>query len=370
MKLLFTIKSIAVKGGGAERVLANISEELVNRGYQIYLLTFDKEEVKSFYSFDPRIKLLFLDIGNSQVQTNFIDLFKRINRLRKIIKEIVPDVIIPFMCSTFIPTGMAMLGDKTPIIASEHNVFQNYKNRKLVLLLFLLLQLKFRKITIAAVSKKNKGGYPWLIKRKMQSIPNPVQNFEGIKKEYNRNIILSIGSLDNQKNHADLIHAFASLAKKYPDWNVHIIGEGKLRPALEKLITNYNLQDRVHLPGSTQHIEREYAKATIFAMPSLYESVGLVTAEAMLYGLPVVGFADCPGTNELITNNQNGILVSGQNKAHAFAQGLEQLICSQQLRERLGQQAKKELGKYSIKNVVDQWEKLIKKVAYPCLHSH
>ena len=56
-------------------------------------------------------------------------------------------------------------------------------------------------------------------------------------------------------------------------------------------IADLGLDDRITLCGASDAIEREYAAADIFALPSHYEGYGMVFAEAMAHGLPVVGCA-------------------------------------------------------------------------------
>src|SRR5690606_11954559 len=119
--------------------------------------------------------------------------------------------------------------------------------------------------------------------------------------------------------HVTLIDAFADIYDKYPEWDLKIIGEGPLRPTLEEQIRRLGLEDRVSLPGATQSIGSEYRNADLFVLPSRYESFGLATAEAMGYGLAAIGFADCPGTNELIQDGINGKLAPSTDRTTSLA---------------------------------------------------
>ncbi len=170
---------------------------------------------------------------------------------------------------------------------------------------------------------------------------------------------MTVGRLEPQKNHEALVSAFAPLAKKYPDWQLRIVGEGSLRQKLEKLIHDLRLESHVQLPGVIKDIQSEYERASIFAMPSIYESFGLVTAEALLNGLPVVGFKDCPGTNALVSNESNGLLVP--DELGRFSDALEALISDSELRAKLSRGASAfQLGPYALPVVLDDWEKLLK----------
>ena len=79
----------------------------------------------------------------------------------------------------------------------------------------------------------------------------------------------------------------------------------------------------------------------------------------MGHNVPAVGFADCPGTNEIIIDKENGLLVSGENRAQAFADGLATLMKDDALRNKMGSTANKSVERYSDKRVFEAWKALI-----------
>jgi glycosyltransferase involved in cell wall biosynthesis len=76
--------------------------------------------------------------------------------------------------------------------------------------------------------------------------------------------------------------------------------------------------------------------------------------------LPTVGFADCPGTNELIDNGKTGLLATaGADRTTALATALKSLMSDSNLRQEFGKAGKAALDKkYSIRHVGDRWEAL------------
>ena len=288
----------------------------------------------------------------------------RMRAIRRVVQVRKPDIVIPFMHSMFIPMAFALIGMKIPIIASEHIVPRHYKKKKREYFLLLLSSFFVKKITV--LSENVEKLYPYFVRRKMIVMPNPVsitlQNIEENKPSSSRKTILNVGRLEEQKDQKTLIRAFATLADIYPDWDIKIFGEGSLKPFLQDLINRHSLQNRVFLMDTTKNIAEEYRKADFFAMPSQYESFGLVTAEAMSYGIPAVGFKECPGTNEIIIHGINGILVSKQKKekVNAFADGLESLIADQKKRTTLGRKAPQTIEKFTLPIIIEQWETLIK----------
>jgi glycosyltransferase involved in cell wall biosynthesis len=108
-----------------------------------------------------------------------------------------------------------------------------------------------------------------------------------------------------------------------------------------------------------------YGRAQLYAHPAIHESFGLVTAEALAYGLPAIGFADCSGTNEIIVDGLNGLLVEGGRRVESLAAGLDRMMGSAELRAKLGAAGPESVKRYSIAAITDAWERLLTTV---CRH--
>ena len=107
---------------------------------------------------------------------------------------------------------------------------------------------------------------------------------------------------------AVLIGDFGILVKRFPDWFLSVVGEGGERWSLIEQVAAMNLGGRVVLHGATDDIKAEYLEADLFVISTQLEGFPNALAEAMAHGLPTVGFADCPGVNELIQHGSNGLL--------------------------------------------------------------
>jgi glycosyltransferase involved in cell wall biosynthesis len=198
----------------------------------------------------------------------------------------------------------------------------------------------------------------------MVAVPNPVDiTVEGRAdtrgRGQKRKILLAVGRLDSAKDHATLIAAFGRIAAHIPDWTLKIVGEGPLRAKLERQIRELGLEQRIGLAGATKNISREYRRAQLFVIPSRYESFSLTTAEALAHGLPVIGFSDCLGVNQLVVTNENGVLVTpGRDRETALAAALLPLMQSAELRERLVTVSSTP-AEYRLEPVLDNWEKIM-----------
>ncbi len=364
MKILFAIKTVKKSKGGSERVISMIASGLAQRGYEIELLTFDTTSGDCLYPLHPAVNTRWLGIGDAGAKAGLLESYRRMLALRRYISQTGPDVVIAFQHSMFVLMAFALLGKPVPHIASEHIVPAHYQHKPLEYLLMCVSAYLSDRVTVLSDAIKNL--YPVFLHSRMRAMPNPVMysqetgNCRG--NSSSTGLILNVGRLDKQKDHTTLIQAFASLKDKYPDWRLCIIGSGQLKQQLQDLIASLDCLDRIELQDCVDEISKVYREADIFAMSSRYESFGLVTAEAMAFALPVVGFADCPGTNELIIDGVNGLLVASNDRAAAFATGLEKLMRDPGLRARLGQHGRQHVKRFDIEQVLDQWESLIGEV--------
>ncbi|MCB9978334.1 MAG: glycosyltransferase family 4 protein [Rhodospirillales bacterium] len=360
MKILFAIKRMEGAAGGAERVFALISSRLAARGHDVAVLSFDPPGTESFYPLAPGIRRIFLPLGDPSRPSRMRDMARRIPALRRAVRAESPDLVIGFMHSMFVPMALALFGTGIPLIASEHIVPDHYRARRAEFILLVLAAFIARRMTV--ISESVRGLYPAFLRRKICVVPNPVETAAfAVPDRKSSRVILSVGRLDPQKDQTLLIEAFSILAARHPEWALRIVGEGALRSVLEERIGAAGLEGRVHLPGIVRDIAGEYARAAIFVLPSLYESFGLTSAEAMASGLPVIGFSDCPGTNELVVDGETGILVRVRTP-EALAQAMESLMQDSALSRRYGQAGAQRLGAFDPERITTIWENLVVRI--------
>jgi glycosyltransferase involved in cell wall biosynthesis len=361
VRLLFCIKTLTISGG-AERVLSDIANGLARRGHEVAVLSFDAAGVEPFYALDDAIERLAVPIGPNTRRATLAATLKRLPAIRAAVRRYEPDVAIGFMHSMFIPLGLALVGTRVPVVGSEHTIPELYDQRPLEKALLHLLPFLVDRITCVSLEARKK--YPPAVQAKMELVPNPVTfrvtNRVELPVADGPHTVLAVGRLVPRKDHETLIRAFGIIASSFPKWRVRIAGDGEERERLGALVDTLGLGGRVELLGAVADIGKEYAAADIFVVPSRYESFGLVTVEALVSGLPVVGFADCPGTNELIEDDVTGVLVSpSDDRIRALAESLSRLMSDTRLRERLGT-ARGDVGtRFGLEPVLERWTELL-----------
>jgi glycosyltransferase involved in cell wall biosynthesis len=175
-----------------------------------------------------------------------------------------------------------------------------------------------------------------------------------------KHTIVHIGRIEpNQKRQLILARAFAKSAHAFPNWDLHFYGseENKVyKASIDAFIQEVGLEDRILFKGLTQDPLKTLMEADIFALPSAFEGFGLVLTEAMTCGLGVLGFRNATAVNELIHNNENGLLADNEDD---FAEKLAALMDDAKLRQHLGVQANIDARVFSANHIWTQWEALI-----------
>ena len=129
------------------------------------------------------------------------------------------------------------------------------------------------------------------------------------------------------------------------------------------MVTKFHREDRIFLPGVVDDMGKVYERADIFVSSSRYESFGMAAAEAMAFGIPCVGFRECPGINEIVAHNQNGLLAEGLENPEKLAKQMMVLAKNHSLRASLGAKARSSVQKFHVSAVIEKWEGLIVDVA-------
>lgn len=357
MKIMFCLGSMTK--GGAERVIANLSNYLVKTDDISIVVT---PPGKSSYRLDDKIDYRTLDSSSTKKSNILIRTLKRIKKLNKIIKEINPDVIVSLLPEPSYRVMLATFFDKRKVIISVRNdpkvEYNSFLKKTLMKFLY------SRANGFIFQTEEAKSFFSKNIQKNSIIIPNPI-NSDFINDVYTgkrNNNIVSVGRLTSQKNHKNLIQAFCQLNKKYNEYELHIYGDGELKEELEKQIKESNIEDKVFLEGNVDNIKTHIYNAKMFVLSSDYEGMPNALMEAMALGIPCIS-TDCPcgGPSFLIKNGENGILVN-VNDIDALEKAMTDLIEDNSKAKKIGLNASKIGEQLSEKVINKKWYDYIKKI--------
>lgn len=150
-------------------------------------------------------------------------------------------------------------------------------------------------------------------------------------------VILFVGQLIPRKGVLDLLDAFRQLAPRFPDAGLVFVGDGSLRQELLARRADYGLEERVVVGEFSPQSElpRFYALADIFALPSLYDTFGVVVNEALASSLPVVTTRSVGAVANIVRDGVNGLVVE-PNAPDALAGALACLLADEPRRAQMG----------------------------------
>jgi glycosyltransferase involved in cell wall biosynthesis len=155
--------------------------------------------------------------------------------------------------------------------------------------------------------------------------------------------LIFVGRLHEQKALDVLLMAFQKLCACHPNLRLQLLGDGPLRETLKGLAEQLGIAGQVDFFGSTEQVFEYLQKADIFILPSRAEGLSNALLEAMACGLPVIT-SNIPANAAVIEHERNGLLFTVEDPA-SLADGVNSLIDSTDLRERLGKNARQTVEK-------------------------
>jgi len=166
-----------------------------------------------------------------------------------------------------------------------------------------------------------------------------------------RPTVLSVARMYPRKRLDDLLRAAAVLRQRIPDAQVRIVGEGPESARLQALHRELQLGDAAVLLGEVTRgtLAVEYVRAHCFCLPTVQEGFGLVFAEAMAAGLPVVA-CRAAAVPEIVEDRRTGFLVTPRSPGE-LATALETLLTNTKLSEDFGRAATQRVEAFGLEPV-------------------
>lgn len=373
IKIAYCIPSLYYPSG-MERVLtlkANYFAE--HFGYEIHIILTDGKDKEPYYKLYPSITLHQLDINYDEMYGR--SLWKRISgywnkqqlfmkRLNDCLCEIRPDITISLLRRDInfinkMKDGSIKLGE----IHFNKSNYREFSDNRLPAFVqhcvkkYWMWQLirQVRQLKRFVVLSYEDAA-EWTKLKNVAVIYNPLPFFPERQSDGSSKQVIAAGRYMPQKGFDRLIDAWSIVNMQHPDWVLRIYGDG-MRQQLQQQIDRLGIASSCILEHSTPDIDEKYCESSIFALSSRYEGFGMVIIEAMACGIPPVSFT-CPcGPRDIIDDGKNGLLVENGN-IEMLAGKICYLIENDEIRRKMGQQARIDVERFKIEQIAGQWKEL------------
>jgi len=312
---------------------------------------------------DPRYNLdginVFCESLSITRKNKVLGIFDSVKRLGKLLKkEIKADLIISFLDNNNTMTCFSQFFNKTPIIVAERSnplvIFPKAPWDK-------LRRIAYKRANVVTVQFKCFDGFDGgRFIKKTRVTSNIVDKPKCVKQNYDCEKVkfVTMGRLAGIKRMDLMIELFDEAAKKCPNIELHIFGDGPEREKLESLISEKNLCGKVFLDGYCNNVHKTLCEHDVYLMTSRQEGFPNSLSEAMAVGLPSVSFACHDGIVELTEGGKNGFAVT-EGDREVFVNKLIALAENASLRKQMGTKAMYVSDKYNVDIIMKQWHACI-----------
>ena len=387
-------------GGGAERVAAQLTNQMYERGIDTtFILSADKREDVVRSDLKEEIPLFLLteempkesalgkiinklaqlcasalckpfEAFGKPVPASFAKLSvtsqysREIKFVRGLLQADPELAVIAFLQPTIPIALLAARGLPNRLVISEradpNRLMKKRYGRKFI------EKYYTRADAVAFQTQDAKNVYPSVISEKGTVIPNPLK--PGLPEPYHgerNNNITTFCRISNQKNLPVLVDAFALLYKAHPDCVLRIIGDAPNDEGVEvvrkvkEMIRDYGIESSVVFEPFMKNVHETIIKDAMYVNSSDYEGISNAMLEAMAIGMPVV-CTDCPigGARATITDVENGLLVP-VGDADALYRAMKRVVEDSGLAEKMSLKASEIRDTLSLELIADKWIDLL-----------
>jgi glycosyltransferase involved in cell wall biosynthesis len=361
MRLTLVINSL--DGGGAERVLSSMAAWWAARGHTVNFITLAGCQ-HDFYPLEFPIRRIALDLNapSPGITQKLFNNLERLRALRSAILETRPTAVISFMDRINVLTLLATRGTRLPVLVSERGNPEVHPIGRGWAQLRRLAYPHAERLVL-----QTEAIVPWarreLPTTRTAVIPNPLwapllpaRTHEPPLQPGLR--LVTLGRLTPAKAYDRLLDAFARIAPRHPDWNLHLYGRGELLPTLTAQRARLGLERRVHFEGVTAYPLQVLENAHLFVLSSEAEGFPNVLLEAMACAVPVVSY-DCPfGPAELLDGGRYGTLVP-PGSVPALADALDRLMGDPAARLQASALSARGASRYTLDEIMGRWNALL-----------
>lgn len=351
-----------------------------NSEYEVYLALTEKNKKPARYELSPQVVVVNLEVNYEQLgKKGFISKpisywyrqYIHKKRLNEFLEKVKPVATVSMMGKEL--NFLSRIENGGQKIYEFHNDMKLYMgiSKGGITAMFKLFQMWFYSIRLMLLVKKHdvvvvdteSMEQKWKdFFKNIVFIPNPLKEYPSLCGENENMKVMAVGDYLSEKGFNHLIDVWDRISRKYPDWRLHLYGDGN-PDYYRDLIKSRHLGKVVQCYGRPEKMFETYPRYSIFVQAYEFDRFGRHLMEAMAYGIPCVAYDVPYGPKDLIDDESNGFLIK-PNQLVDFASKLGLLIRKGELREAMGRQAHEDVRRYEVGNVMTEWIKLYDSIAF------
>jgi glycosyltransferase involved in cell wall biosynthesis len=345
VRILHVIQELRM--GGAERILVSAYRGAREAGHEVFVAA-SPGPMAAELDTDP--------LPIPVVERRLSRIPSAASAVRRAVAEIRPDVVHAHNPTMAFTTGLVTRrGRKPPGLVSLHGGPEKDWPSSVRLVRLSGLAAVACGPGVEAALEENGLTPVAMVPNAVSPAPPPADRAEfGVEPE--TPLVIAVGRLVEQKNHALAIQAIAEV----PDAILAIAGQGVLRHELERLAEETGVADRVRFLGLRPDARALMGAADAVVMPSHWEGLPLSALEALASGTPLVA-TDVRGLRELVADDENALLVP--EDPHALAAALRRVLDDPELAARLALAGKHVDGAGNDRRLVERFLELYERLA-------
>jgi len=339
---------------GAEIMCENLTYALRNIGHDVTVISmYDYHSAITERMEKSGVRIIYL---NKKLGLDF----SMIRKMKKVFKEIKPDVIHTHRNCPQYAIPAAISAKVKHRVHTVHNIAQK-ENGRLARLVngFFFKRCHLVPVALSELVRDSIVEEYGIKPEKIPVIFNGIDLTKCVPKtDYSSDgnfKILHIGRFSEQKNHPGLIRGFDKFHKKYPASELWLVGDGEKRSEIESYVSENALSDSVKFLGLQSDVYGFLHDADMFTLPSNYEGIPMTLIEAMGTGLPIVATA-VGGVPDMLTNDENALVIDNNNEA--ISRAFETYYKDPELRKRHGEKAKERSIAFSATTMAQKYESI------------
>lgn len=346
MRVLQLIDSLPL--AGAEVLVKDVALRLRNRGIGC--------EVAVLRTLHSPLESFLQEAGVPLHSTGVRKLYspRQVKPLAKLMRKFEIVHVHLFPAQLWAVLADIMLGKPVPLVTTEHGS-ANFRRKWWLRSFDRWLYKHYVSIACNSVATAE-GLIRWCpsTEPKVHIVQNgiPLDDFEfaqpadvGVSSKVSR--LVFVGRFEPPKDHATVLRALASI----PRVHLLLVGDGMLRPRLEKLARSLGIADRVTFLGLRNDVAQILKASDIYIHSAMFDGFGIAACEAMAAGLPVIA-SDVPGLADVVRGA--GVLFPVGDHA-ALAREIRELLSSSERRLEMSKASRKRAQSFGIDSTVDSY---------------